>query len=254
MNNVLYRSLHLVIKTPVYLSDRKEMVNVEVQIRTIAMDFWASLEHELKNKTDTEVSDTKNKCSRLWEQADCGTRRNPLNAARFHSPYRYLPGGRVKMGETAEEAVIREIREELFATPEIVRPLWLNQAFFTEENTFCIMQDTYYYPRFIRIFRAACRLRYYSYSVRSVKFSGSSNKYRVYIIDEVHMLSLQAFNALLKTLEEPPEHVKFILATTVLCRCHFRKREQVPRIGNTSAASHQFRGHMRVCRDTSVQH
>ena len=39
-------------------------------------------------------------------------------------------------------------------------------------------------------------------------------KYRVYIIDEVHMLSTGAFNALLKTLEEPPEHVKFILATT----------------------------------------
>lgn len=51
-----YRSLHLVIETPVYLSDRKELVNVEVQIRTIAMDFWASLEHELKYKTDTEVS------------------------------------------------------------------------------------------------------------------------------------------------------------------------------------------------------
>ncbi len=51
-----YRSLHLVISTPVYLSDRKEMVNVEVQIRTIAMDFWASLEHELKYKTDVEVS------------------------------------------------------------------------------------------------------------------------------------------------------------------------------------------------------
>ncbi len=51
-----YRSLHLVIETPVYLSDRKEQVNVEVQIRTIAMDFWASLEHELKYKTDVEVS------------------------------------------------------------------------------------------------------------------------------------------------------------------------------------------------------
>ena len=52
-------------------------------------------------------------------------------------------------------------------------------------------------------------------------------KYRVYIIDEVHMLSTGAFNALLKTLEEPPEHVKFILATTepqklpatILSRC-----------------------------------
>ena len=51
-----YRSLHLVIETPVYLSDKKEQVHVEVQIRTIAMDFWASLEHELKYKTDTEVS------------------------------------------------------------------------------------------------------------------------------------------------------------------------------------------------------
>ena len=51
-----YRSLHLVIQTPVYLSETKEEVYVEVQIRTIAMDFWASLEHELKYKADTEVS------------------------------------------------------------------------------------------------------------------------------------------------------------------------------------------------------
>lgn len=51
-----YRSLHLVIETPVYLSDKKELVHVEVQIRTIAMDFWASLEHELKYKADNEVS------------------------------------------------------------------------------------------------------------------------------------------------------------------------------------------------------
>ena len=49
-----------------------------------------------------------------------------------------------------------------------------------------------------------------------VIYSPSSLRYRVYIIDEVHMLSLSAFNALLKTLEEPPEHVVFILATTEL--------------------------------------
>ncbi len=49
------------------------------------------------------------------------------------SPYYYLPGGRVTMGETAENAVIREIREELDVTPKIVRPLWLNQSFFTED-------------------------------------------------------------------------------------------------------------------------
>ena len=49
-----------------------------------------------------------------------------------------------------------------------------------------------------------------------VVYSPSNLKYRVYIIDEVHMLSTSAFNALLKTLEEPPEHVVFILATTEL--------------------------------------
>lgn len=60
-----------------------------------------------------------------------------------------------------------------------------------------------------------------------VNFLPTIAKYRVYIIDEVHMLSTGAFNALLKTLEEPPEHVKFILATTepqklpatILSRC-----------------------------------
>lgn len=49
------------------------------------------------------------------------------------SPYYYLPGGRVKMGETAECAVVREVEEELGITPGIVRPLWLNQAFFKED-------------------------------------------------------------------------------------------------------------------------
>lgn len=68
----------------------------------------------------------------------------------------------------------------------------------------------------------------------SVSFRPSSGDKKVYIIDEVHMLSISAFNALLKTLEEPPEHVVFILATTevhkipktILSRCHrfdFRK-------------------------------
>lgn len=49
------------------------------------------------------------------------------------SPYFYLPGGRVAVGETAEDAVIREVQEELQITPKILRPLWLNQAFFTED-------------------------------------------------------------------------------------------------------------------------
>ena len=45
-----YRSLHLVVEIPVFLSDRKQMMKVEVQIRTIAMDFWASLEHQIHYK------------------------------------------------------------------------------------------------------------------------------------------------------------------------------------------------------------
>ena len=63
--------------------------------------------------------------------------------------------------------------------------------------------------------------------IESVRYRPVSARYKVYIIDEVHMLSKQAFNALLKTLEEPPPHVKFVFATTevrrlpvtVLSRC-----------------------------------
>ena len=69
-----------------------------------------------------------------------------------------------------------------------------------------------------------------------VNFLPTLAKYRVYIIDEVHMLSTGAFNALLKTLEEPPEHVKFILATTepqklpatILSRCQRFDFKKIP--------------------------
>lgn len=63
--------------------------------------------------------------------------------------------------------------------------------------------------------------------IDNVKYKPVNNEYKIFIIDEVHMLSKSAFNALLKTLEEPPEHVKFIFATTevkkipvtILSRC-----------------------------------
>lgn len=68
----------------------------------------------------------------------------------------------------------------------------------------------------------------------NVQYAPSEGRFKVYLIDEVHMLSMSSFNALLKTLEEPPAHVKFLLATTdpqkvpmtVLSRClQFRLRD-----------------------------
>lgn len=72
--------------------------------------------------------------------------------------------------------------------------------------------------------------------IDEVQFKPAKCKYRVYIIDEVHMLTSQAFNALLKTLEEPPEHVIFILATTevhklpqtILSRCQRFDFHRIP--------------------------
>lgn len=79
--------------------------------------------------------------------------------------------------------------------------------------------------------------------IESARYKPVSARYKVYIIDEVHMLSKGAFNALLKTLEEPPEHVKFIFATTeirkvpvtVLSRC---QRFDLRRIGIELLANH----------------
>ena len=69
-----------------------------------------------------------------------------------------------------------------------------------------------------------------------VRYAPTQGKYKIYIIDEVHMLSNQAFNALLKTLEEPPEHVKFVFATTdvqkvlptILSRCQRFDLKPIP--------------------------
>ncbi len=53
----------------------------------------------------------------------------------------------------------------------------------------------------------------------NVQYAPARGRFKVYLIDEVHMLSRHSFNALLKTLEEPPEHVKFLLATTIHRNC-----------------------------------
>src|SRR4026209_838171 len=72
--------------------------------------------------------------------------------------------------------------------------------------------------------------------IEAVRYSAVSARFKIYIIDAVHMLSKNAFNALLKTLEEPPAHVKFLLATTdpqkipvtVLSRCMQFNLQQIP--------------------------
>ena len=77
----------------------------------------------------------------------------------------------------------------------------------------------------------------------AVRYAPASSRYKLYIIDEVHMLSTAAFNALLKTLEEPPPHVKFIFATTeirkvpvtVLSRC---QRFNLQRFSPEALADH----------------
>ena len=72
-----YRSLHLDIRVPVYLSDRTEYVVAEIQIRTIAMDFWASLDHQLKYKKQldaqeaAEIGAELKKCADVIAETDC---------------------------------------------------------------------------------------------------------------------------------------------------------------------------------------
>lgn len=69
-----YRSFHMSIKVPVYLANGKQYVPVEIQIRTIAMDFWASVEHQLKYKTTssitTEISNQLKDCAEVIAETD----------------------------------------------------------------------------------------------------------------------------------------------------------------------------------------
>ncbi|MCK5284492.1 MAG: DNA polymerase III subunit gamma/tau [Alphaproteobacteria bacterium] len=87
-----------------------------------------------------------------------------------------------------------------------------------------------------------------------VRYAPTEARYKIYIIDEVHMLSKNAFNALLKTLEEPPEHVKFIFATTeirkvpitVLSRC---QRFDLRRVDIPTLSAH----YMKICKSEGVK-
>lgn len=69
-----YRSLHLIVKTPIFLFKEKKIITVEIQLRTLAMDFWASLEHQLRYKKDLEftpeMSQKLSECARISSLLD----------------------------------------------------------------------------------------------------------------------------------------------------------------------------------------
>ena len=88
----------------------------------------------------------------------------------------------------------------------------------------------------------------------TAQYAPTRGRFKVYVIDEVHMLSKPAFNAMLKTLEEPPEHLKFILATTdpqkipvtVLSRCLQFNLKQMPRRGDRRAPAAAARAEEKI--------
>ena len=102
-----YRSLHLIIEIPVFLSETKKMVKVEVQIRTIAMDFWASLEHQMKYKKSlpeqTEINEELRECADIIATTD----------ARMLSLRRRI--------ESAEDVSVSAEEQELISLMEKVR-------------------------------------------------------------------------------------------------------------------------------------
>jgi len=96
-----YRSLHLVIRIPVFLSSHTELVPVEIQIRTIAMDFWASLEHQLRYKSDQET--TQKLRMRLQKCAEASARLDQ----EMQSIYQEINGGAGIEKSTCVEADFR---------------------------------------------------------------------------------------------------------------------------------------------------
>lgn len=88
-----YRSLHLIIETPIFLSNEKKMMRVEIQLRTIAMDCWASLEHQLRYKSGSDDSEDMSaelyECARLSAELDM--RMGRLRSKADKSSSRALP-------------------------------------------------------------------------------------------------------------------------------------------------------------------
>lgn len=105
-----YQSLHLLVQVPVYMSDRKEDVYVEVQIRTIAMDFWASLEHKIFYKYNEAVPPRL--LQELKEAADSAAALDK-RMERLHKEIEEIKESRSE----AEEAQVIRVRQDQFSIP-----------------------------------------------------------------------------------------------------------------------------------------
>ncbi|WP_230293353.1 DNA polymerase III subunit gamma/tau [Croceicoccus sp. Ery5] len=90
--------------------------------------------------------------------------------------------------------------------------------------------------------------------IEAVRYAAVSARYKIYIIDEVHMLSRNAFNALLKTLEEPPAHVKFLFATTEVDKLPVTVLSRCQRFDLRRITAPMLKDHFAwVCREESVE-
>ncbi|MFD0671759.1 GTP pyrophosphokinase family protein [Cohnella sp. GCM10027633] len=106
-----YQSLHMLVEVPVYMSDRSENVCVEVQIRTIAMDFWASLEHKIFYKYNESVPPRL--LQELKEAADSAAALDK-RMERLHKEIEEIKESR---NDAAEDGTVISVRNEQFAIP-----------------------------------------------------------------------------------------------------------------------------------------
>lgn len=108
-----YKSLHLIVQVPVFLSDRVEHVKVEIQIRTIAMDFWASLEHKIYYKYDGDVPQTL--LDELRDAAEVANRLD-VKMERLHQEVSSLPHTTTDAERSAPSDALEAVPAELLKT------------------------------------------------------------------------------------------------------------------------------------------
>ncbi|MCG3417717.1 hypothetical protein K3T81_01025 [Oceanobacillus sp. GSFE11] len=107
-----YQSLHLILQVPIFMSDREENMYVEIQIRTIAMDFWASLEHKIYYKYNKEVP--AHLTEELKEAADSATKLD----RKMEEIHRKMAQIKEDNNEEKENPLELMLLNERFALPE----------------------------------------------------------------------------------------------------------------------------------------